>query len=156
MANIQLIVPKRIVMVQPIAPVSYAAFLQKTVVDLAELAKESAQRETPVGATENLLKLISIKTNPFGISLEWFATHAAPVQHGFKKHWVPIEPLRLWAQAILGHSDNATVYRIREKLATRDTPGQYYIEKARKAVYARIAPLFKARMAFLRNLLQGD
>lgn len=153
--SIKLYVPKNVRILQPGAAEAYRAGVERAVSELKPYVVDLAKAGTPLGATGNLQHKTVVGSTSTSIKFEWIATHAAPVQYGSKKHWVPIAPLRLWAQVILGTSDPRVPYKIQAKLARKNTPGKRFVEKIRSKIYQVVIPHFKANMALLARVLAG-
>lgn len=66
------------------------------------------------------------------------------VEFGTSPHWVPIEPLKLWAQRKLG--DESLAYAVQAKIAKEGTSAQPFMRPAEEEVRNIWVPIFWRRV----------
>jgi hypothetical protein len=103
-------------------------FLEIVMAHLLRLVRDY----TPVGSTGLLSGSISSEIQGQGISLTGILgtplPYAESVEKGTKTHWVPIEPLKLWAMQKFG--DEEIAWAVRSKIAKVGTKGHFMFKKA--------------------------
>jgi len=77
--------------------------------------------------------------------------YGAAVEFGTRPHWVPIEPLKLWARRKLG--DESIAYAVQRKIARVGTKGAFMFKRSFNNTKGRVRKLFaNASAAMLRDL----
>lgn len=83
-----------------------------------------SQRQVPV-AFGDLKKSGELRRGPGFAQFGYDSEYARPVEKGSEPHYPPIEPLKEWAELVLG--DRQAAYPVQQKIAEEGTPAQPYM-----------------------------
>lgn len=106
--------------------------------DAADRGFAVSQEKVPDGATSTLRQSGFEPTELDDGSVIWGyrASYAQYVEEGTRPHWAPIEPLKLWAQRVLGNERAA--WAVQQKIADEGTEGQGFVAAGVQAMKLRL------------------
>lgn len=113
---------------------------------------------TPIGTTGRLHGSIFSEIQGQGINLTGIIDSSSPyaeaVEKGTKNHWVPIEPLKLWAMRT--HGDEQVAYAIRHQIAKKGTKGHFMFKRAFEQAKSFVVRQQQALGEKIRHRIEGD
>ncbi|MEW6555079.1 MAG: HK97 gp10 family phage protein [Actinomycetota bacterium] len=119
--------------------------LAKAALDTEERAKE----RVPVAFGRLKTSIHTEQSGPFTVDVVAEEEYATPVEFGASAHFPPLDPLKLWAQRVIGDEDAA--YPIARKIAAHGTEEQPYMRPS----FEEVAPAARSELDKLARGVSG-